>query len=102
MTRQKSLLLLLALYIVIVAAASFFHANNFQNYTDSEGAAGIDYMEFLFFGSVMFQGLMYFMLKQISWKAAIFSTILNLLVSVMLTIVIINWLEFSEGEQQWI
>ena len=100
--KQKALLIILVLYIAIVAAASTFHAGNFSLYSDSEGAAEINYMEFLFFTSVLYQGAIYFMLKSINWKLAILSTIVNLLVSIMLTILIVDWGEYSESAPQLI
>ncbi|MEI9917486.1 MAG: hypothetical protein WDO14_01640 [Bacteroidota bacterium] len=97
---KNTLLILLVIYIAIVAAISIFHGNNFLQYSDSDGAAQVNYMEFLFFTSVLFQGLMYYMLKTINWKLAILSTIVNLLLSIMFTILIIDWGDLSESTKE--
>ncbi|MEJ0033388.1 MAG: hypothetical protein WDO15_25000 [Bacteroidota bacterium] len=102
MDKRRTVTIFLLLYVAIAAAVTVFHANNFSLYSDSEGAAEINYMEFVFFTSVLFQGLMNYKLKSINWKLAILSTVVNLLISIMLTILIVDWGEYSESAQQLI
>lgn len=102
MGKRRRVSIVLLAYIALVAGATALYVNNFPHYTENEGEAEINYMEFLFFTSMIFQGAMYWMLKSINWKLAILSTIVNLLVSIGLTIIIIDWGEFSESAQQLI
>ena len=76
---------LLASYVLIIFIATIFHAYNYSWYTSNKGGESIVYLEFLFFTSIAFQGLLWWVLKDIKIAAAILSTLVNLFVAGLIT-----------------
>ena len=82
MTRkQLTILILLAGYVLIIVPLTVYHAFNFSDYIHWKGDEIIDYTLFLLLTSVLFQGLVWIVVKTFDWKAVILGTIVNYILS---------------------
>jgi uncharacterized Tic20 family protein len=82
--RQQIIGFLLALYVVTIGGLTIYHAFNFSDYAHSKGDETINYTIFLLLTSVLFQGLIWIIVKVFDWKAAILATIVNFILSCVL------------------
>jgi len=87
--KQRIILILLAGYVVIVAALTIYHANNFTHYIHIKGEETTVYMDFLLSTSILFQILIWIIARSLNWKAAILSTVVNFVFSVIIGFIIL-------------
>ena len=80
-TRQRIIRILLLGYVVSIITLTIYHAFNFSTYIHWKGDETIYYTFFLFFTSVLFQGLAWMISRKIEWKAALIATIGNYILS---------------------
>jgi|GEM_PF-5609061 len=79
--KQLTIRILLAGYIAAIAGLTIYHAFHFSAYVHWKGDETINYTFFLLLTSVMFQGIVWMIVKSIDWKAVILGTIGNFILS---------------------
>lgn len=88
-TEKEKIYTLLIIYVLCFAAASVYHAYNFSDYSRMKGSETINYIFLVFAGSVLFEVIAANLTTKIDWKAAIFGTVVNFLLSLIIGFVII-------------
>jgi hypothetical protein len=81
MSKQFQVLGLLAGYVLVMGMLSIYHAYNFSDYVHWKGDETIYYTLFLLVTSVVFQAIVWLMMKKIFWKATLLATIVNFFLS---------------------
>src|SRR6187549_2075493 len=79
--KQSIVLILLAGYILTIVPLTIYHAFNFSDYIHWKGDETINYTLFLLLTSMLFQGLVWVVVKTFDWKAVILGTIVNFISS---------------------
>jgi hypothetical protein len=79
--KQVTVLISLAIYVFTVGGLTIYHAFNFTDYIHRKGDETIDYTYFLLFTSILFQGAIWVITKVFDWKAVVFATIANFILS---------------------
>jgi hypothetical protein len=90
MTRpKKRIYILLISYLLIIGFGSVYHALNFSDYWHTKGSETINYIVIMFCGSVLFEVIAANLTQSIDWRAVVFGTAVNAILSLILGIIII-------------
>jgi hypothetical protein len=79
--KQLTILILLVGYLLIVGTLTIYHAFNFSDYVRWKGDETFNYTLFLLVTAVLFQVLVWLVVKSIDWKAVVLTTIVNFILS---------------------
>jgi len=79
--KRRTILILLLGYVLTIGWLTIYHAFNFSDYVHWKGDETINYTLFLLLTSVLFQGLIWMIVKEFDWKAAILGTVGNFVCS---------------------
>jgi hypothetical protein len=82
-SKKTTILILLTLYVLALGVLTIYHAFNFSDYIHMKGDETIDYILFLLFTSILFQGLVWILTRVFDWKAATLATIVNFILSII-------------------
>jgi hypothetical protein len=101
-TKQLTILISLVAYVIVIGALTIYFAFNLSDYIHWQGDETIHYTYFLLITSIVFQGVIFLIIKQIDWKAAILATIVNFILSYIIGLGILIVLELSGTPQNLI
>jgi|LakMenE18May11ns_1017448.scaffolds.fasta_scaffold8309591_1 hypothetical protein len=87
--RQWIIFVLLIGYVVAAGRLTIYHAYNFSNLVHVKGDETFDYIKYLLWTSIIFQGLIWIITRTLDWKTAIVATIGNTIISFILGFIII-------------
>lgn len=82
--RRWAILILVITFVVATYRVTIYHAYNFSDYVHKKGDETFDYIKYLLLASILFQGLIWIITKTFDWKAALFATVGNSIVSFIL------------------